>query len=148
MFLAPFLLVPLGSVLISSAAHAQTTAQSSQWGNCRFSFVPSKYSNWRAFVQYRQSDLAARIVRIEFNGDEALHMVEAWTTRDIPDGSRQYVNGSKLTITAGSRTDWITSPAYYGATYVSNLYPRYVNVKFTRTDGSVCTGEVVLPNRL
>jgi hypothetical protein len=145
--LAPFLFAPISLGLTNSAAHAQTTAQWSGWGNCRFSFIPNSYSNWRAYVQYRQGDYAARVVRIEFNGDEPLRLVEAWTSRDI-DGNRQHITTDKLSISAGGRDDWTTSPAYYGAPYISNLYKRYANVRFTRTDGSICTGEVELPARL
>jgi len=146
--LAPFLFAPISLSLTNSAAYAQTTAQWSESGNCRFPTTINdlnSYSNWRAYVQYRQSDNAARIVRIEFNGDEPLRLVEAWNTRDI-DGSRQPVDYiHRLNISAGGRDDWTTSPAYYGSAYTSNLYPRYANVRFTRTDGRICTGEVKLP---
>jgi len=142
--LAPFLFAPISLGLTNSAAHAQTTAQWSGWGNCRFGTLSLTKSDWRAYVQYRQSDWAARVVRIEFKGDESLRLVEAWTSRDI-NGSRQHITTDKLSISAGGRTSWITSPAYYGAPYISNLYTRYANVKFVHTDGRTCTGEVKLP---
>jgi hypothetical protein len=143
--LTPFLFAPISLSLTNSAAHAQTTTRWTGWGNCRFTYVPNNYSEWRAFVQYRTSDNAARVVRIEFKGDEPIHLVEAWISRDI-NGSRHHVDEPKLSISAGDRTAWVTSPAYYGAPYASNLYPRrYANVMFKRTDRSICTGEVGLP---
>jgi hypothetical protein len=146
--LAPFLFAPISLSLTNSAAHAQTTAQWTEWSG-RFThcyFINGvEWSEWRALVQYRQSDYAARIVRIEFRGDEPLRLVEAWNTRDIS-GSRQPVDyANRLNISAGGRKAWMTSPAYYGSAYTSKLYPRYANVRFTRTDGSYCTADVGLP---
>jgi len=150
---APFLFTPITLGLTNSAAHAQTTAQWTGWSTPLFPrnhcyFDPIDYSQWRAYVQYRTSDNAARVVRIEFKGDEPLRLVEAWTSREI-DGNRQEIKQNKLSISAGARTAWVTSPAHYEAPYISNLYtPRYANVRFTRTDGSICTAEVELPSKL
>jgi hypothetical protein len=149
--LVPFLFAPISLGLSHSAAHAQTTAAWTPWsigrlftGNQCY-FDGDDYSYWRAFIQYRESDNAARVVRIQFGGDETIRVVQAWTSREV-DGGRQVVPNSRLTITAGGRTDWITTPAYYGGAYVSNLFtPRYVNVQFSHTNGDICTAEMEIP---
>jgi hypothetical protein len=149
--LAPFLFAPISLGLTHSAAHAQTTAEWTPWstgsrfqGNqCYFSYFD--YSQWRAFIQYRQSDNAARVVRIQFSGDEPIQVVRTETSRDV-DGSRRIVPNSGFSITASGQTDWITTPAYYGGAYVSDLFrPRYVNVAFTRTGGDICEAEMPIP---
>jgi hypothetical protein len=149
--LAPFLFTPISLGLTHSAAHAQTTAEWTPWstgssftGNqCYFSYFD--YSKWRAFIQYRQSDNAARVVRIQFSGDEPIQVVKAYTSREV-DGSPQNVLKSEFSITASGQTDWITTPAYYGGAYVSDLFrPRYVNVTFTRTGGDICEARMPIP---
>ncbi len=153
--LAPFLFAPISLGLTHSAAHAQTTAEWTPWstgspyslnrGNqCYFNF--DDYSKWRAFIQYRLSDNAARVVRIQFEGSEPIQLVTTYTSRVVDGGDPQVVPKSGFATTAAGRTDWITSPAYYEGVYVSNLFkPRYVNVEFRRTNNDICTAKMVIP---
>jgi len=153
--LAPFLFAPISLGLTHSVAHAQTTAEWTPWstgnpysisnrGNhCYFNV--KDYSKWRAFIQYRQSDNAARVVRIQFEGSEPIQLVTTKTSR-VVDGEPLVVPKSGFSMIAGGQTNWITNPAYYEGVYVSNLFkPRYVNVEFRRTNDDICTARMEIP---
>jgi len=135
--LSPFALASFGLLLTDSAAHA---AQWTGWQNCRFNIVA--YTPWRALIDVRSSDSAARVIQVEYgNGNsEPISTLKVQESRII-NGETQWLTPS-VTFSTNNQTTW-RSPLISSLPWVSNAFrPRYANVTLTRAGGSVCTSKV------
>lgn len=152
MVLAAFLLAPLNLVLIDSSARADTYYWTG-WGRCNYNF--KDYTPWRAYVQVRSSDRAARPIQIQYgNGNsETVLRVNAWDSstkgRVILDtiqfyDTNFYKNGL-AGIRTGGATDW-TSPRFYPTWVGGKDQQRFANVQFDRGGGvlPVCESKLSL----
>jgi hypothetical protein len=134
--LVPFVLASVGSLLTNSAAHARTYWTS--WENCNFpSGFFSDYTPWRALIEVRSSDSAARAIKIQYgNGNsEQIRAITIYESRYIKRNNQNLL--PDVSITINNQTEW-TSPSL-SLPWVSNLYhPREVNVVLTNRDNKTC----------
>jgi hypothetical protein len=146
MLLAPFIVAPLSSLLTNSAAHSQTTSTYwTNWTRCDFpAQTTADYTFWRAQIQVRSTDRAARPVRIEYGGGgtEPIRSIVAWDSRDINGTPVNYFENQLI----WSTYNYIQgiSPYFY-PTWISTLYPRYANVQMNHRDGRVCKSRTRMP---
>jgi hypothetical protein len=138
MLLSPFALASFGLLLTDSAAQA---AQWTGWqNNCRFNTIA--YTPWRALIDVRSSDSAARVIQVEYgNGNsERISTLKVQESRII-NGETQWLTPS-VTFSTNNQTAW-RSPLISSLPWVSNAFrPRYANVTLTRAGGGVCTSKV------
>jgi hypothetical protein len=140
---APFILAPLSSLLTNSAAHSQTTSTYwTNWTSCEFSSLTTRdYTNWRAQIEVRSTDRAARPIRIQY-GDgntERISSITAWDSRDINGTTANYFENQLIWNTNNYTSG--TSPYFY-PTWISTLYPRYANVQMKNADNRVCKSRI------
>jgi hypothetical protein len=142
--LVPFVLVSVSPLLVNSPAYADTYYWT-DWQKCNFSVIKRQYTPWRAQIQVRSSDGAARPIQVEFGpyyqNDELIRTVDvsdSWIT----DGRRLF---SKNTYSQTFYPSVVggTSERFYNLTWISKKLPRYARiVLYHGRTLDVCTSEI------
>jgi len=142
MLLTPFVLASFGSLLTDSVVYA---AEWTDWQNCQFG-GGTDYTRWRALIDVRSSDNAARAIKVQYGygTNERMSRIRIQESRII-DGGTQWLTPSVL-IELNNQSTWI-SPLLSSLPWVSNAFrPRYINVMIVRSDGiseeKFCTSKI------
>jgi hypothetical protein len=144
MLLAPFVLAQIGSFLTDSAVYA---AEWSGWDKCYFTTgFGADYTPWRALIDVRSSDKAARVLQIEYGGernnDERITLVKLQQSRFIKNDFQKI--GDPVTFNSNNQTAWKSPTMSYLPFMSATFTPRKVLLTLTRADGGdkrVCTSE-------
>ena len=141
MFLTPFVLVPLGTLITPAAAESDFTYFYD--GNCIYpGGFPAghDYTPWRAIVAQRTSDKATRVTSLSFTGDEYITGLYLTEYR-VLNGSKTYFSSRRYGFNPALQR-W-QSPNL-NLDWMPKAGKRYTDLTFSNKDGRSCKSTLEL----
>jgi hypothetical protein len=146
----PFVLVSVSPLLVNSPAYADSyNYYWTDWQKCTFSVIKNQYTPWRAQIQVRRSDKAARPIQVEFGpayqNDElisSINVSDSWFT-----GGRRHFSANTYGQAFYPPTFAGISGRFFNLTWISNKLPRYARIVIHHNQNlDVCTSEIRISN--